>query len=325
MPVRTIVEAVTDTLAYELNRDERVILMGQDIGKNGGVFRATVGLQERFGEHRVIDTPLSEGGIIGTAVGVAVSGMIPITEIQFLGFTLQAFEQITAQAARLRTRSHGSFSCPLTIRSPFGGNVRAPELHSDDIAALFVHSQGLKVVAPATAADAKGLLQSAVRDPDPVMVLEPLRGYRGVKDEVADGDALTPIGKARIAREGSDLTVITYSMMVHTSLDAAEQAAREGIDVEVIDLRTLAPLDLDTMTRSVEKTGRVVVVHEAAKTGGLAGEIIACIVERAFLSLEAPIERVTGYDVPFPMPQLESYTVPDAERVLGAIRRVASF
>jgi pyruvate dehydrogenase E1 component beta subunit len=325
MAVLTIVDTVKETLAYELDRDEKVVLMGQDVGKNGGVFRATVGLQERFGADRVVDTPLSEGGIVGTAVGVAASGMVPIAEIQFLGFTLQAFEQIVAQAARIRTRSHGSVTCPLTIRSPFGGNVRAPELHSDDLAALFVHSQGLKVVAPATAADTKGLLQSAIRDPDPVLVLEPLRGYRGVKDEVPDGDALVPIGEARVAREGNDVTVIAYSMMVHTALDAAGQAEKDGIDVEVIDLRTLAPLDLPAITRSVEKTGRAVVVHEAPKTGGLGGEIVASIVERAFLSLEAPIERVAGYDVPFPMPQLESYMIPDTERVLAAIRRVASF
>lgn len=325
MPVMTMVEAVTNAMAFELERDERVILMGQDVGKNGGVFRASVGLQERFGEHRVIDTPLSEQGIVGTAVGIAASGMHPIAEIQFLGFTYQAFEQIAAQAARLRVRSHGSMTCPLTIRSPFGGNVRAPELHSDDMAALFVHTQGLKVVAPATARDAKGLLQAAVRDPDPVIVLEPLRGYRGVKDEVPDGDAPEEIGKARVVREGTDLTIITYSMMVHTSLEAAETAAREGISVEVVDLRTLAPMDLDTITRSVEKTGRAVVVHEAPKTGGLGGEIVATIVERAFLSLEAPVERVAGYDVPYPMPQLEIYMVPSADRVLQAIRKVAAF
>ncbi len=325
MPEMTMVQAVRDALEYELERDERVIILGEDVGKNGGVFRATEGLFDRFGPDRVIDTPLAEMGIIGTSVGLAASGLIPVPEIQFLGFTYQAFEQIAAQAARIRYRSNGSLTCPITIRSPFGGGVRAPELHSDDMAALFVHSQGLKVVAPATAADAKGLLQSAIRDPDPVIVLEPLRGYRGIRGEVATGDVPVPIGKVRIAREGADLTVIAYSAMVSVSLEAAERAAAEGIDVEVLDLRTLAPMDIEGITSSVTKTGRVVVVHEAPLTGGLGGEIVATIVEKAFLSLEAPVERVAGYDTPYPVGQLESHYVPDAERVLGAIRRVAAF
>jgi pyruvate dehydrogenase E1 component beta subunit len=325
MTQMTMVQAVRSALDHELARDERVLVLGQDVGKNGGVFRATDGLQARFGDSRVIDTPLSEQGIIGTSVGLAASGMVPVAEIQFLGFTYQAFAEIAGQAARWRFRSFGRYTCPLTIRSPYGGGVRAPELHSDAIEALFLHSQGLKVVAPGTAADMRGLLISAIRDPDPVMVLEPLRGYRAIRDEVPEDDTTVPIGPVRIARAGTDLTLIAWSAMVPVAATAADRAASEGIDVELIDLRTLAPLDMDTLITSVEKTGRAVIVHEAPQTAGFGGEIVATLVERAFLSLEAPIERVTGYDTPFPVGMYEDSYVPTVERVLAAVRRVAEF
>lgn len=325
MAQMTMIQAIRSAMEHELARDERVIVLGEDVGKDGGVFRATEGLQERFGVDRVIDTPLAELGIVGTAIGLAASGLLPVAEVQFLGFTYQAFAEIAGQAARWRYRSQGRYSCPLTIRSPYGGGVRTPELHSDAIEALYVHSPGLKVVAPSTAADARGLLLSAIRDPDPVVFLEPLRGYRTIRDEVPEDDTTVEIGPARLVRAGSDITLIAWSAMVPVATAAAEQAASEGIDVELIDVRTLAPLDADTLARSVEKTGRAVVVHEAPLTGGVGAEIVATIMERAFLSLEAPIERVTGYDAPYPVGMLEDRYVPDAERVLAALRRVVAF
>jgi len=323
--VMTMVQAVRSALEHELDRDDRVVVLGEDVGKNGGVFRATDGLQARFGESRVIDTPLSELGIIGTSVGLAASGMIPVAEIQFLGFSYQAFEEIAGQAARWRFRSFGRYQCPLTIRAPYGGGVRTPELHSDALETLFLHTQGLKVVAPSTAADARGLLLSAIRDPDPVLVLEPLRGYRAIRDDVPQDDTLVPIGPARLVRSGTDVTLIAWSAMVPVAAAAAERVAAEGIDVEVIDLRTLAPLDIEAMSASVQKTGRAVVVHEAPQTAGVGAEIVATLVEQAFLSLEAPIERVTGYDTPYPVGIFEDRYIPDAERVVAALRRAASF
>ena len=321
----TMVQAVRSALEHELERDERVIVLGQDVGRNGGVFRATDGLQARFGESRVIDTPLSENGIVGTSIGLAASGLVPVVEIQFLGFTYQAFEQIAGQAARWRFRSWGRYNCPLTIRSPYGGGVRTPELHSDALEALFLHTPGLRVVAPSTAADARGLLLSAIRDPDPVLVLEPLRGYRAIRDEVPEDDTTVPIGAARLVREGRDLTLIAWSAMVPVAAAAAERAASEGISTEVIDLRTIAPMDAGALVASVEKTGRAIIVHEAPQTGGVGAEIVATLMEKAFLSLEAPIERVTGYDTPYPLGIFEDRYLPDAERVLTAIRRVAAY
>lgn len=325
MAQMTMIQAIRSAMEYELARDERVIVLGEDVGKDGGVFRATEGLQARFGADRVIDTPLAELGIVGTAIGLAASGLVPVAEVQFLGFTYQAFAEIAGQAARWRYRSQGRYTCPLTIRAPYGGGVRTPELHSDAIEALYVHSPGLKVVAPSTAADARGLLLSAIRDPDPVVFLETLRGYRTIRDEAPEDGTTVEIGPARLVRAGADATLIAWSAMVPVATAAAEQAATEGIDVEVIDVRTLAPLDADTLTRSVEKTGRAVVVHEAPLTGGVGAEIVATIMERAFLSLEAPIERVTAYDAPYPVGMLEDRYVPDAERVLAALRRVAAF
>jgi pyruvate dehydrogenase E1 component beta subunit len=325
MAEMTMVQAIRSGLEHEMERDQRVVVLGEDVGRNGGVFRATEGLQAKFGEDRVIDTPLAEEGIVGTSIGLAVSGLVPVAEIQFLGFTYQAWAEIAGQVARFRFRSQSRFPLSLTIRTPYGGGVRTPELHSDAIETLFVHTPGLKVVAPSTAADARGLLLSAIRDPDPVVVLEPLRGYRAIRGEVPEDDTTVPIGPARIVRAGDEVTVIAWSAMVPVAMAAAEQAESEGIDTEVIDLRTLAPMDEDSLVTSVEKTGRVVVVHEAPQTGGMGAEIAATLMERAFLSLEAPIERVTGFDTPYPMGMYEDSYIPDAERVLQAIRRIRAY
>jgi pyruvate dehydrogenase E1 component subunit beta len=323
MPEMTIVEAVRDALAFEMARDERVILLGEDVGGSGGVFRATEGLQKRFGAHRSIDTPLAEAVIVGSALGLAVSGLVPVAEIQFLGFTHNAFHQITEQLARLRYRSCGSLSAQVTIRTPYGGGVRAPEMHSDGFEAHFAHCPGLKMVAPSTPADARGLLLSAIRDPDPVMFLEPLRGYRLIRGEVPEGDVTVPLGVARIAREGTDCTVIAWSAAVDVATRAAELAAAEQISVEVIDLRTLVPLDVDALERSVTKTGRVVVVQEASCTGGFAAEVITTIQEQEsmFFSLKAPLARVCGPDTPYPTQMLEEAYLVNPARVLRAIRR----
>jgi pyruvate dehydrogenase E1 component beta subunit len=325
MPSRTLVEAINDALAVALAEDERVLVLGEDVGRNGGVFRATDGLLERFGADRVVDTPLAEAGIIGTSVGLAEYGMRPVAEIQFLGFTYQACAQLLAQAARVRWRSNGRFTCPLVVRAPFGVGVRAPELHSDALEVHFVHTPGLKVVAPATPYDAKGLLLAAIDDPDPVIVLEPLRGYRAGRAEVPAGRYTVPLGAARVAREGRDVTVVAWSYMVTVALAAAQTLSGEGIEAEVIDLRTLAPYDAEAIVSSVQKTGRAVVVHEAVKTAGLGAEIVATINERALLSLEAPVARVTGYDVPIPPAQLEDYYAPTPARVAEAVRSVISF
>jgi pyruvate dehydrogenase E1 component beta subunit len=325
MTVKNMVEAIRDTLESEMERDDRVILLGEDVGKSGGVFRATDKLQERFGADRVVDMPVSEAGIIGTSIGLAGSGLIPIAEIQFLGFTQQGFHQLGNQLARMRYRTSGSLTMPVTIRAPYGGGVRTPELHSDAFEALFAHSPGMKLVAPATAADAKGLLTQAIRDPDPVFVLEPLRGYRLVRDEVPDGEHLVPFGKARIARPGTDVTVVAWSAMVQVALQAAELAASDGVDVQVIDLRSLVPLDVDTLREAVSGTGRAVVVQEAPFTGGFGAEVAATIAEEAFDYLEAPIARVAGYDLPFPMPMLEDHYIPDAKRILRAVRAAVDY
>jgi pyruvate dehydrogenase E1 component beta subunit len=319
MSVKNMIEAIRETLAEEMERDERVMLLGQDIGANGGVFRATEGLQERFGEDRVVDTPLAEGAIIGSSIGLAVSGMVPVPELQFLGFGSQAFHQIEGQLARMRYRSGGRFEMPVVIRAPFGGNVRTPELHSDSHEAKYVQSPGLKVVMPATAADAKGLLTEAIRDPDPVLFCEPLRGYRLQKDEVPVGEHRVPFGKARIAREGTDVTVVAWSAAVNVALQAAQEAADRGISCLVLDLRTLVPLDDDALREAVAATGRAVVVHEAPLSAGFGAEIVATIQEEAFWSLEAPVGRVTGYDTPYPIGPIEELYVPDTSRVLRCI------
>jgi pyruvate/2-oxoglutarate/acetoin dehydrogenase E1 component len=325
MAEMTMVQAIRTALAHELERDPSVVVLGEDVGYNGGVFRATEGLQARFGEQRVVDTPLAELGIAGAAVGLAASGMTPVAEIQFLGFAYQAFCEIAGQAARFRMRSQGRFPMRLTIRSPYGGGVRAPELHSDALETLFIHSPGLKVVAPGSAADAYGLLISAIRDPDPVIFLEPLRGYRGIRGEVTDDGTPVPIGPARRVRTGGDVSVFAWSAMVPVAEAAAARAATEGIDCEVIDLRTLAPLDEETVADSVARTGRAVVIHEAPRTGGFGAELAATIMERCFLSLEAPVVRVTAFDLPYPVGMYEDRYIPNVDRALDGIRRAARY
>lgn len=322
MTTMTMVEAVRSALALEMAKDERVILLGQDIGRLGGVFRATDGLQERFGADRVVDMPLAEAVIAGASVGLAVSGLIPVPEIQFLAFAHQAYHQIVDQMARYRLRSQGRFPMPITLRTTFGGGVRTPELHSDAVEAQFVHSPGLKVVMPATASDAKGLLLEAIRDPDPVLFCEPLRGYRLVKDDVPDGDYTVPFGQARLAREGTDVTLIAWSAAVQLCERAAERAAAEGISCHIVDLRTLVPLDIEALATATERTGRVVIVHEAPLTAGFGAEIVATIQEEAFYSLEAPIARVAAPDSPYPQSGAEDLYLPNEDRVLAAVRKV---
>jgi pyruvate dehydrogenase E1 component beta subunit len=322
MAVMTMVEAIRASLAAELERDERVLVLGQDVGVNGGVFRATEGLQERFGADRVVDMPLAEAVIVGSAVGLACSGLIPVAELQFLGFGSQAFHQIEGQVARMRFRSHGRYGMPMVIRAPFGGNVRTPELHSDAHEAKYAGAPGLKVVMPATAHDAKGLLTAALRDPDPVLFCEPLRGYRLIKDEVPDGDYSVPLGRARTVREGDDLVIVAYSAAVVIAEKAAERAAAEGYSVGVLDLRSLVPLDTDALREAVARAGGAIVLHEAPLTAGFGAELVATIQEEAFWSLEAPIGRVAAYDTPYPPGAVEELYVPSVERVLAAVRAV---
>jgi pyruvate dehydrogenase E1 component beta subunit len=321
----SMVEAVCSALGDEMERDERVIVLGEDVGRTGGVFRATDGLQQRFGPDRVVDTPVSEAVIVGASIGLASAGLVPVPELQFLGFALQAFHQIGHQLARWRYRTNGRYHAQVTIRAPYGGGVRAPELHSDAFETIFTQMPGIKIATPATAADAKGMLLSALRDPDPVLFLEPLRGYRLVRDEVPDGDVVVDLGQARTARRGSDVTVIAWSAMVTVATEAAAVVAEQGIDVEVVDLRTLVPLDVAAIAESVSRTGRAVVVQEAPLTGGFASEIVAAIQEGAFLSLQAPIARVSGWDVPYPMPLVEDHYVPSVDRIVAAIRRTVDY
>ena len=321
----TLVQAVRDSLYGEMQRDEDVLVMGEDVGANGGVFRATQGLVEEFGEKRVVDTPLAESGIVGTAIGMAAYGLRPVPEIQFMGFIYPAFDQIISHAARLRTRSRGRFTCPLVVRAPYGGGIRAPEHHSESKEAFFVHEPGLKVVIPSTPHDTKGLLASAIRDPDPVIFLEPKLIYRAFREAVPEENYAVPLGEAAVRREGTDVSVFTWGAMTRPTVEAAETLAEDGIDCEVVDLRTLSPLDEEAILDSFRKTGRAVVVHEAPKTGGLAGEIIATIQEEALLYQEAPIGRVTGFDAPYPLYALEDYYLPEAERVADGIRETVKF
>jgi pyruvate dehydrogenase E1 component beta subunit len=325
MTTLSMVEAIRQTLEQEMEADERVIVLGEDVGRSGGVFRATDGLQARFGAERVVDMPVSEAVIVGASIGLATGGMVPVPEIQFLGFTHQAFHQIGHQLGRWRYRSGGRYHAQVTIRAPYGGGVRTPELHSDAFESIFAQGPGVKIVAPATAADAAGLLRSSIRDPDPVLFLEPLKGYRLVRDDVPDGEHTVPLGAARIARAGDDITVVAWSAMVLTALEAAEAAAEEGISVEVLDLRCLVPLDVEAIAASVTKTGRAVVTQEAPLTGGFASEVATVIQEEAFLSLEAPVARVSGYDLPYPMPLVEDVYVPSAARLLAAIRTTVGY
>ncbi len=314
-----MVEAINHTLHREMTRDERVMVFGQDVGVNGGVFRATEGLLNSFGASRVVDTPLAEGVIAGTAVGLAAAGMIPVPEIQFLGFSYQAYHQIAGQVARLRYRTRSRFDVPITIRSPFGGGVRTPELHSDSLEAQYANVPGLKIVMPASAADAKGLLTTAIRDPNPVLFLEPLRGYRMIKDDVPLGEHTVPFGQARTLGEGTDVVIIAWSFMVELSHRAAVRLAEQGVNARVLDLRTLIPLDVDSIVSAVEACGRVVVVQEAPETSGFSSEVIATINDEAFYSLEAPVVRVSGYDAPYPTGMLEDFYVPDVDRIVAGV------
>jgi len=316
-----MLEAIRDALGSEMAADDRVMLMGQDIGKFGGIFRATDGLLAKFGDKRVIDMPLAEGAIIGSALGLAISGLRPVAEIQFLGFTQQAFHQIVQQVARMRHRSRGRFVASMVIRAPFGGGVRTPELHSDAIEAQFAQAQGLKVIAPSNPYDAKGMLLSAIRDPDPVLFCEPLHGYRFIKGEVPSSDYTVDIGKANVVREGSDVTLIAWSAAVNLALRAAEVLSMEGISANVVDIRSLLPLDVDSIVAAAEKTGRCVIIHEASLTGGFGAEVAATISSDAFYSLRAPIERVTAPDAPYPLAAAEQMFIPGVERVLAAARR----
>ena len=320
----TLLQAIREAMAGEMERDPAVVLLGEDIGRNGGVFRATEGLWERFGPERVIDTPLAEAGIVGMAIGMALNGLRPVAEIQFADFIYPAFEQIVSELAKFRYRSAGQFTAPLVIRAPSGGGIKGGHYHSQSPEAYFIHTAGLKVVMPSTPADGKGLLASAMRDPDPVIFFEPKALYRTAKGDVPEGDYAVPLGKARVVKKGGDVTLATYGATVHVAEEAAETAAQEGIHVEVIDLRTLWPLDIETVIRSVERTGRAIVVHEAPRTCGFGAELAALIQEKAFLHLKAPVARVTGFDTPFPY-SLEKLYIPDARRTLESIRHTVNY
>lgn len=325
MAKRNMVEAINRGLYEEMERDPSIVILGEDVGKEGGVFRVTEGLQVKFGVDRVIDTPLAESGIVGVAIGMAVKGLRPVAEIQFEGFLPPAMDQILNHASRIRTRSRGRFTCPLVIRSPWGGGIHAPEHHSDSPEAIFAHTPGIKVVIPSTPYEAKGLIVSAIRDPDPVLFFEPKRVYRAIKEEVPDGEYTIPIGKARMVKEGTHVTIVTWGAMVREVLVAAERLDREGVNAEVLDLRTISPMDDGAVMESVQKTGRAVIVHEAPKTCGVGAEIIARINEKALLHLEAPVERVTGFDTIVPLMKLEHHYLPDPDRIIRAVRKVMSF
>jgi len=320
-----MVEAINLALREEMERDSRVIVLGEDVGKEGGVFRVTDGLQQKFGTDRVVDTPLAETGIAGTAFGMAVNGLRPVAEIQFDGFLYPCLDQITNHMGRIRNRSRGRFTCPLVIRVPYGGGIHAPEHHSESPEAILAHTPGIKVVIPSTPYEAKGLLVSSIRDPDPVLFLEPKRIYRAMREEVPEGDYAIPLGKARWVQEGKDVTIIAWGAMVREALNASEQLKGDKIDSEIIDLRTISPMDIGTIMTSIRKTGRGVIVHEAPRTCGLGAEIIALINEKALLSLQAPIERVTGFDIPVPLPKTEHYYLPNPKRIVLAVKKVMSF
>jgi pyruvate dehydrogenase E1 component beta subunit len=319
----TVVEAINQALKQAMASDDRVLVLGEDVGKNGGVFRATQGLLDLFGENRVVDTPLSESAIIGASIGLAVYGLRPIAELQFEGFAFGAMEQLVAHASRIRNRSRGRYQCPLVVRIPYGGGIHAPEHHSESNEAYFVHTPGLKVVVPSTPYEAKGLLLAAIRDPDPVIFMEPKKIYRSMREDVPEEEYVIPL-EARVAMEGSNVTLIAWGAMLHVALEGARLMADRGVSCEVLDLRTLSPLDTDAIIESVKKTNRAVIVHEAQRSCGVAAEIAARINEKALLDLEAPVERVTGFDVVMPLPKLEQRFLPDARRVADAIDRVMS-
>ena len=320
----TLVQAINLALTQEMEADDRVIILGEDVGKNGGVFRVTEGLQQRFGENRVVDTPLAESGIMGTAIGLAMGGLRPIPEIQFEGFLGPAYDQLTNHAARYRTRSRGAVTVPMTVRVPVGGGIHAPELHSDSPEAIYAHTPGLKVVMPSSPYDAKGLLISAIRDPDPVIYFEPKRIYRSFREEVPEDEYTIEIGKAKVLEEGTDLTVVTWGATTVQCVEALDSLP-EDLSVELIDLRTIYPIDEDAIVESVNKTGRCVIAHEAPKTCGLGAEIATIVQERCFLSLKAPVQRVAGFDTVMPYYKLELEYLPDASRISEGILACAAY
>jgi pyruvate dehydrogenase E1 component beta subunit len=325
MAKMNLVEAINSTLFQEMERNDKIIVMGEDVGVDGGVFRVTDGLIKKFGETRVIDTPLCEIGIVGSAIGMAIYGMKPIAEIQFEGFSYPAFDQVANHAARIRNRSRGSYKCPMILRMPYGGGVRALEHHSEAPETLYSHIPGLTVLIPSTPYDAKGLLTSAIESEDPVIFFEPKRLYRAFKEEVPEERYTIPIGQAKIVQEGTDVTIVTYGAMVRVSIEAAEQLKAKNISCEIIDLRTISPMDTEAVINSVRKTGRCVVVHEAARNLGMGAEIAARINEKALLDLKAPVKRVTSFDVVTPLPKLEDFQFPDAGRVIKAVDYVMSY
>ncbi len=325
MAQMTMIQAITDALRTELRNDPNVLVFGEDVGANGGVFRATEGLQQEFGEDRVFDTPLAESGIGGLAVGLSLQGFRPVPEIQFFGFVFEVMDSISGQAARLRYRTGGKFNAPVTFRSPFGGGVHTPDMHADSLEGLMAQSPGVKVVIPSTPYDAKGLLISSIRDNDPVIFLEHMKLYRSFRQEVPEEEYTIPLGKADVKREGTDISIITYGAMVHESLKAAEELEKEGYSSEVIDLRTVSPLDIETIIASVEKTGRAIVVQEAQKIAGVAANIVAEINDRAILSLEAPVLRVAAPDTVFAFPQAESVWLPNYKDVIETAKKVLTF
>jgi pyruvate dehydrogenase E1 component beta subunit len=322
MAERTLVEAVNDGLGVEMERDASVMIIGEDVGRAGGVFRATAGLRDRFGPDRCVDTPLAEAGILGTAVGLALAGWRPVCEMQYESFSYPCLDQLICHVGRYRWRTGGAMEFPITVRMPTGGGVRAPELHEDSPEAYYVHTPGVKVAIPSTPADAKGLVAAAIRDPDPVVVLEPKLLYRSPRGEVPDGEHVVPLGKARVVREGTDVSLIAYGSMVHTALAAAGEL---DASAEVVDVRSLKPLDEATILASVGKTGRAVIVQEAPRVAGFGAEIAAVIAEKAILDLRAPVLRVTGYDVPFPYWSIEHAYLPSTERVVAAARKTLEF
>jgi 2-oxoisovalerate dehydrogenase E1 component beta subunit len=324
MPILNILQAINLALKEEMHRDDRVVVLGEDVGVLGGVFRATDGLLKEFGENRVIDTPLNEAGIIGIAMGMAIYGLVPVAEIQFQDFIFTGFEEIINHLAKMRYRSGGQFATHVVIRTPYGGGIKGGHYHSQSGEAYFAHTAGLKVVIPSTPYDAKGLLKAAIRDPDPVIFMEPKKIYRSIREDVPDDDYIVPLGKARLVKEGSDVTIYTYGAMTYVALEAAELASKEGYDVEIIDLRTLIPLDIYTIIDSIKKTGRAIILHEAPKTLGFGAEISALISEKAIEYLKAPIIRVTGFDTPFPY-TLENLYLPNSYRVLKAIKHVMTY
>lgn len=324
MAQMNLIQAINNALRLEMKNNDKIVILGEDVGKLGGVFRVTLNLMEEFGPERVIDTPLAEGGIVGCAIGMALNGLKPVAEIQFADFIYPAFDQIVNELAKYRYRSGGQFSCPVVIRTPYGGGIKGGHYHSQSPEAYFVHTPGLKIVIPSNPYDAKGLLITALRDNDPVIFFEPKRIYRSAIGEVPEEEYTIPFGKANILKKGKDVVLIGYGSMVPIILSASEKASEQGIEAEIIDLRTLVPLDLDTIIDSVKKIGRVIVIHEAPKSCGFGAELVALINENAFLYLEAPVIRITGFDTPFPY-SLEHYYLPDEKRILMAIKEILEY